>query len=64
MYAIRSYYARLDDNWFVYANYLLCDAVTDRSGEIDFLVVHRELGLMAIECKGRGVRFDGRNNFV
>ncbi|MBU1240433.1 NERD domain-containing protein [Myxococcota bacterium] len=50
--------SRLSDEWFVYANYLFCDPATDRDGEIDFLVVHRTLGLMAIECKGKGVWYD------
>ena len=31
-----------------------------REGEIDFLVVHRELGLLAIEVKGGRIAFDGQ----
>ena len=29
-----------------------------REGEVDFLVVHRELGMLAVECKGGGVSRD------
>ncbi len=52
---------RLDDDFFVYhqLSYVTGGA---EEGEVDFLVVHRQLGLLAVECKGEGVKrgADGR----
>ncbi|MFW5968192.1 MAG: NERD domain-containing protein [Persicimonas sp.] len=45
---------QLSDDFYVYHGlpYLTEDA---RQGEVDFLVLHPELGMMVIECKGWGV---------
>jgi hypothetical protein len=45
---------QLSDDFFVYHSlpYLTQNA---RQGEVDFLVVHPELGMLNIECKGGGV---------
>ena len=45
----------LDDDFHVYWELRYIEPV---EGEADFLIVHRTLGLMALECKGRGVRRD------
>jgi hypothetical protein len=49
----------LDDGFFVYARCGYDAGGPGGEGEVDFLVVHRELGMLAIECKGRGVEFQG-----
>lgn len=48
-----------DDFYVLYSlPFLTADAV---QSEVDFLVLHRELGMLNIECKGKGV-FRGHNN--
>lgn len=49
---------QLSDEFRVYYGlpYLTCDG---RQGEVDFLVAHRRLGLLNIECKGGGVHRTG-----
>ena len=42
----------LDDDFHVYCNQRVVDP---SEGESDFLIVHRTLGLLNLECKGRGV---------
>src|SRR5690554_5962514 len=46
---------QLPDDFYVYHSlpYLTSAA---RQGEVDFLVLHREYGLLNIECKGGGVK--------
>ncbi len=52
---------QLPDEFYVFHSlpYLTSEA---RQGEVDFLVVHRRLGFLNIECKGKGVQRaeDGR----
>ncbi len=48
----------LPDDWFVYWSFEYLDD-SGREGEVDFLLLHREHGLLCIECKGKGVRRDG-----
>ena len=43
----------------VFVRLQLLDAETNRDREIDFLVVHPELGLVIVEVKGRGVEPNG-----
>ncbi len=53
----------LDDQWFVYHGLHYLDDQTAAEGEADFLVVHRELGMLVVECKGHGVRVDGEGRW-
>lgn len=46
----------LDDGWFLYPRLAYLDPRRAAEGESDVLVLHREHGLLAIECKGVGVR--------
>lgn len=49
----------LSDAWYVYHRlpyYNLQGGA--RCGEIDFLLLHAEHGMLVVECKGRGVRFN------
>jgi hypothetical protein len=50
----------LPDDYYVLHSlpFLTADA---HQGEVDFLVFHRELGMLNVECKGKGVR-RGHNN--
>ncbi len=48
--------AELAHEFCVYHGLAYLEGGRAAEGEVDFLVVHRELGLLAIECKGRGVR--------
>ncbi|MBM4371988.1 MAG: AAA family ATPase [Deltaproteobacteria bacterium] len=54
---------RLDDSFFVYHG--LRYHVPGRAGEgqMDFVVLHREHGLLVVECKGQGVRRDGEGRW-
>ena len=54
----------LPDDFFVYhgLQYLREDYPIE--GEADFLVVHREHGLLVIECKGHGVRVTGNGKWI
>jgi len=51
----------LDDDFHVYWQLRYIEPV---EGEADFLIVHRTLGLMALECKGDGVRRDELGRWV
>lgn len=46
----------VSDDFFVYSRLRYAEAGVAQEGEMDFLVLHREMGLLVIECKGRGVR--------
>lgn len=50
---------QLDDGFFVYSRLSYIDDRNLAQGEADFLVLHRELGMLVIECKGEGVARDG-----
>lgn len=54
----RAFADGLSDDWFVYWSvaFLTPNA---QQGEVDFLLLHREHGMLCVECKGRGVRRDG-----
>ena len=56
--------AGLPDDFFVFhgLHYLTADDAAE--GEADFLVVHRERGMLVIECKGYGVRRTGQGRWV
>jgi len=56
--------ASLPDDFFVYRNVHYFDADRHLRGESDFLVLHRELGVLSIECKGKGVRRNSRRIWV
>ncbi|MDD5306023.1 MAG: NERD domain-containing protein/DEAD/DEAH box helicase [Deltaproteobacteria bacterium] len=47
----------LDDDFQVYYRFGYDAGGRKADGEADFLVVHRELGLLAVECKGHGVEY-------
>jgi hypothetical protein len=51
----------LDDDFHVYWELRYLEPT---EGEADFLIVHRKLGLMALECKGKGVRRDKAGRWV
>lgn len=53
----------LDDETFVYHSLKYHHAGCAGEGEIDFLVLHREHGMLVIECKGGGVELDGHGNW-
>jgi len=46
---------QLDDEFFVYHGLRYVDPGDAHEGEADFVVVHREHGMLVIECKGSGV---------
>lgn len=48
----------LDDSFFVYYSLRFLEDDTAMEGECDFVVLHRALGLLVIECKGGGVYRD------
>lgn len=45
----------LPDEYFVYSGLRYVDGERAQEGEADFLLLHRELGMLVIECKGYGV---------
>jgi len=55
--------AGLDDEYFVYHSLKYHHAGCAGEGEIDFLVLHREHGMLVIECKGAGVELDGHGTW-
>ena len=56
--------AGLPEEYHVFHDYAYLGSVQPREGAIDFLVVHRELGLLAIECKGDGVHLRGDGTWM
>ena len=56
--------AGLPDEFHVFHDYAYLGSVQPREGAIDFLVVHRELGLLAIECTGDGVHLRGDGSWM
>ena len=48
--------AGLDDEHFVYHNLCYIERSSAREGQADIVVLHRQHGLLVIECKGGGVR--------
>ncbi len=54
----------LPDEYHVFHDYAYLGSTQPREGAIDFLVVHRELGLLAIECKGDGVHLRGDGTWM
>ena len=54
----------LPDEFHVFHDYAYLGSVQPREGSIDFLVVHRELGMLAIECKGDGVHLRGDGTWM
>lgn len=49
----------LPDEYHVFHDYAYLGNLQPREGAIDFLVVHPERGLLAIECKGDGIHLRG-----
>lgn len=47
--------AQLDDSFRIYANVDFLTGGGDHEGEVDFLILHPELGLLVLEVKGHGV---------
>ena len=56
--------AGLPEEFHVFHDYAYLGSVQPREGAIDFLVVHRELGMLAIECKGDGVHLRGDGTWM
>jgi hypothetical protein len=56
--------AGLGDDWHVFHDYAFVGRETPAEGAIDFLVVHREHGMLAIECKGDGVHLRGDGTWM
>ncbi len=56
--------AGLSDQFHVFHDYAYLGSVQPREGAVDFLVVHRELGMLAIECKGDGVHLRGDGTWM
>ncbi len=54
----------LPEEFHVFHDYAYLGSVQPREGAIDFLVVHRELGLLAIGCKGEGVHLRGDGTWM
>lgn len=51
----------LPPNAHVFARLSILDPQSNEDREIDFLVIHPELGLVIVEVKGQGVKPDGNN---
>ena len=51
--------SQLPDDFFVYHGLRYLEAERAAEGEADFLILHREHGLLSVECKGEGVRRTG-----
>ena len=51
--------SQLPDDFFVYHGLRYLEAERAAEGEADFLILHREHGLLSVECKGKGVRRTG-----
>jgi hypothetical protein len=49
----------LSDEFFVCHHLPHLESTRAAEGEVDFLVLHRELGLLVLECKGFGIRRSG-----
>jgi hypothetical protein len=47
---------QLPGDFHVYYGFRFIEEEHAREGEVDFLVVHREMGMLALECKGYGVK--------
>ena len=54
----------LDSSFTVYHGKLFVNPQKASEGEMDFLICHRELGLLAVECKGSSVVRDERGRWV
>ncbi len=54
----------LSEEFQVFHDYAYLGEQLPAEGAIDFLVVHRELGILAIECKGEGVRLRGDGSWT
>jgi hypothetical protein len=54
----------LDDSWFVYNGLDVLERGHAEEREIDFLLLHRERGMLVVECKGRGVRRTGDGRWM
>ncbi len=54
----------LPDDYFVFHGLHYFDPEQAVEGEADFLVVHREKGMLVIECKGYGVRRTGTGQWL
>lgn len=55
---------QLTEGWFVYQRLVFLDEDIGREREADFVLLHRQHGLLVVECKGRGVRRKGDGTWV
>ena len=55
---------QLDDEFFVYNRLKFIEPRRVKEGEADFLVLHREKGMLVVECKGGGVRRNGSGEWT
>ena len=51
--------SQLPDDFFVYHGLRYLEEEKAAEGEVDFLILHRDHGLLSIECKGKGIRRSG-----
>ena len=67
MFAEAAFYealkAGLPDEYFVYHGLNYLEGSEAKEGESDFLILHREHGILVIECKGKGVKRTGRGQW-
>ena len=54
----------LPDDYFVYHHVPYLEASRAAQGEADFLILHRERGLLVLECKGYGVKRTGAGQWL
>jgi hypothetical protein len=54
----------LDDGYFVYNRLKYVEPRGAAEGECDFLILHRERGMLIVECKGGGVRRAGDGRWL
>jgi hypothetical protein len=55
---------QLPGDFHVYHGFRFVEEEEAREGEVDFLVVHRTLGMLGLECKGFGVRRTATGEWV
>jgi len=53
----------LPDDFFVYHHLTFIEQTRAAEGEADFLVLHREKGMLLIECKGSGIHGTGTDKW-
>lgn len=61
----RAFETGLGEDWFVYPNLkYIDDGEQCREGEADFVLLHREHGMLVVEVKGYGVKRNGQGQWM